>query len=59
MKKLFVLILGVIFLFSGCTKNKQVIKEDRVAWGTKEEICTFINGPTSLAERWTVVAQEK
>ena len=54
-----VLILSLMILFSGCQTQKPtipIVKEQRVYWGNKEEVKTFLDSPKAMAERWFIQA---
>ena len=41
---------------TGCLRTQPKVKETRVWWGSREEVCSFLNSPEAKSERWFVQA---
>ena len=48
--------MTVCLNLTACSRTKKESKEVRSWWGSKEQICEFLNTPEAKAERWLVEA---
>ena len=50
------ILMTVCLNLTACSRTKKESKEVRSWWGSKEQICEFLNTPEAKAERWLVEA---